>query len=183
VDLGPLGEEGDLCFRALDQARVSYRRLDPAEGSTGCGHGEAVLLRSGAVPYRSQGPLVMTCPLAARLHLWEQSVLLPAAERMLGSRVESVLLSGAFSCRRVARSGRLSEHAFGRAVDIIGVMLEDGRRIGVLEHYSSAGAEGEFLREVFSRGCEMFDVALGPQFDRAHKDHFHFDVGGGRVCR
>jgi len=26
-------------------------------------------------------------------------------------------------------------------------------------------------------------VTLGPEYNAAHADHFHLDMGGGKVCR
>jgi hypothetical protein len=183
ADFAALAVDGEQCFRALDAERVSYRRIAAAEGSTGCGHGEALQLRGAGIDYRSQEPLVMTCPLAARLYLWQELVVIPAAEAHFGQGVSAIDAYGAFSCRRVKGSSRLSEHAFGRAIDIRGFVLDDGRTISVERDYAGAGPEGEFLREAFSRSCEVFDVALGPGYDAAHADHFHFDVGGRQVCR
>ncbi len=44
-------------------------------------------------------------------------------------------------------------------------------------------AKGDFLREVRQRACDLFDVTLGPDYNAAHKNHFHLDVGGDHACR
>jgi hypothetical protein len=44
-------------------------------------------------------------------------------------------------------------------------------------------AEARFLRAVRDGACRYFDAVLGPEYNRAHADHFHFDRGAARVCR
>ncbi|MDR0181554.1 extensin family protein [Lysobacter arvi] len=43
--------------------------------------------------------------------------------------------------------------------------------------------EARFLRAVHEGACDYFDVVLGPQYNQAHADHFHFDRGNHRACR
>jgi len=31
--------------------------------------------------------------------------------------------------------------------------------------------------------CRFFDVVLGPDYNDAHRDHFHLDMGAYRACR
>jgi hypothetical protein len=49
----------------------------------------------------------------------------------------------------------------------------------------SAGSspEAAFLRDLHSGACDWFDVVLGPDYNRAHADHFHFDRGRAALCR
>ena len=44
-------------------------------------------------------------------------------------------------------------------------------------------ADAAFLRAVRDGACRWFDAVLGPDYNAAHADHFHFDRGGGRICR
>lgn len=44
-------------------------------------------------------------------------------------------------------------------------------------------AEAAFLRAVRDGACRYFDAVLGPDYNRAHADHFHFDRGRARICR
>jgi hypothetical protein len=45
-------------------------------------------------------------------------VVVPAAEKYLGSPVVEIEAFGSFQCRRVAGQDHLSEHAFAKAADI-----------------------------------------------------------------
>ena len=98
--------------------------------------------------------------------------------------VERIETFGTFSCRRIngAASGRWSEHATANAIDIWGFRLSDGRTVNVKADWRERGAEGQFLEDVFSGGCDVFRVALGPDYNAAHADHFHFDMGPGLAC-
>lgn len=109
----------------------------------------------------------------------------PAAERHLGTGVARIETYGTFSCRRIngAQSGRWSQHATANAIDIFGFRLEDDRLIRVETGWRARDADGRFLEEVFKGGCDLFSIALGPDYNAAHADHFHFDMGPGQVCR
>lgn len=172
---------GDLnqCRRALDAAGVSYVDEGPKRTREGCGYSDAITVSHAEADYSQD--LVMTCAMAARMQLWERHVVQPAARKHLGADVEQVKAFGAFSCRRVAGTSRLSNHAFGEAVDISGFRAANGRVASVLGDFRAHSAEGRFLREVFRESCEVFDTALGPNYNAAHANHFHFDIGGGRA--
>ena len=76
----------------------------------------------------------------------------------------------------------MSEHAFGKALDIAAFRLVDGRSISVLDDYYDKGAKGAFLREIHQKACDLFDVTLGPDYNADHANHFHLDVGIRRAC-
>ncbi|MBU2089188.1 MAG: extensin family protein, partial [Alphaproteobacteria bacterium] len=31
--------------------------------------------------------------------------------------------------------------------------------------------------------CRYFNTVLGPEYNTAHADHFHLDLGKSRICR
>jgi hypothetical protein len=95
---------------------------------------------------------------------------------------------GSYACRGVVGwlrgwSGGISEHSFGNAVDVTHFDLSTGRRISVLRHYPrdrgpAVTDEARFLRSVVRRVWRELDLrALGPDFDKSHRDHLHFDAG------
>ena len=69
------------------------------------------------------------------------------------------------------------------AIDIGGVHLEDGRTVTVLDGWDGPADEQAFLREVRDGACQLFRAVLGPDYNPAHVDHFHFDMGRWRICR
>jgi hypothetical protein len=181
--LARLETDSQACHDALAAAGVSFTQLPAARASNGCGFGEAVLVQASLTEWRAPDALPMACDLAARMHMWERHVVIPAAEKYLGSPVTAIEAFGSFQCRSIAGHDRLSEHAFAKAADIAGFTLADGRRVSVLEDFHAKGAKGDFLREIRGRACDLFDVTLGPDFNADHANHFHLDVGGERACR
>jgi len=108
----------------------------------------------------------------------------PAAEQMLGVKVASVQHFGSYSCRNMRGSAAMrSEHARANALDISGFTLTTGRQISVARHWAGDGAEARFLRAVHSGACRTFRAALGPDYNAAHRDHFHYDRGLFAGCR
>ncbi len=181
--LAQLGMDEQACQDALAAADVTFTRLPAIRASGGCGFDRAVVVKTSLARWKAPEILPMACDLAAKLHLWERHVVIPAAEKYLGSPVVEIEAFGSFQCRRVSGADRLSEHAFAKAADIAAFKLADGRRISVLDHYRSKGARGDFLREIHGRACDLFDVTLGPEYNAEHRNHFHLDVGGERACR
>lgn len=184
--LRKLSRDVDACHEALSAASVMFKEV-PAVSEGQCGFSEALEISSSLAAWEpnpgAPNDLPMTCGLAAKLHLWERHVVIPAAEKHLGSPVSEIKVFGTFQCRKVAGNDRLSEHAFAKAIDVAGFVLADGREITVLHDYHGEGSEGAFLREIRQRACEIFDVTLGPDYNADHANHFHLDVGGSKACR
>lgn len=176
-----LAADEGICREALSAVGVSWVEAPARSSVSGCGFESGIRVAGTLAGYSS--PSVMTCPLAARLYLWEMEVVAPAAEQYFGMGVERIDVLGTYSCRRVAGTSHLSKHAFGEAIDVAGFRLEDGRKVSVLQSYRADSDEGRFLRAIRRGACGLFDVTLGPDFNRDHANHFHLDIGGGYACR
>jgi len=81
---------------------------------------------------------------------------------------------------------RISEHAFGNALDIAAFTLVDGRKITVKGGWSGLPEEQGFLRDVQGAACEQFTTVLAPGSNVYHYDHIHVDLmrrrDGHRAC-
>lgn len=181
VQLARLRDNREACFAALDTAGVQFTPLEDTDPEERCGFRDALTLGRSLTPYSAT--LSMTCPQTAALYMWERHTVRPAAMEIFGSPLARIDTYGSFSCRNIAGTRRLSQHAFGNAIDISGFRLEDGRVITVLAHWDAGGREERFLRRVHEGACGVFSVTLGPDYNDAHADHFHMDMGRGRVCR
>ena len=189
--LAALGGEGAQCRALLGRAGVRFTALPPRSSDAQCGYDDAVrFARGGAleIGYRPRD-LGTSCAVAAALALWEWHVVQPAALKHFGRRVAAIDHFGSYSCRRLyGRSeGAWSEHSTANAVDIAGFRLEDGTRITVVRDWDDAG-KAAFLREVRDGACDLFATVLSPDYNQAHRDHFHFDQAargamGWRGCR
>ncbi|MGJ3232139.1 MAG: extensin family protein [Oceanicaulis sp.] len=173
------------CLDALTQSAARVRPAQPLSAANGCGYEEAVVLERSAHLWSAPQPMVMRCPLAAKLYLWERRVVAPAAQAHFGQDVAEIRQYGIYSCRTVNRrpGARLSEHGKANAVDVAGFVLEDGRVISVREGWTGEADEAAFLREVHAGACGLFRGVIGPEGDAAHADHFHMDMGRWTYCR
>ncbi|UEM21424.1 extensin family protein [Skermanella mucosa] len=184
IQLAGLKEEPGACFAALERAGVGAVPQPRRPVENGCGLVDTARVGQVAAAYSSG--FVATCPLIAALYLFERHVLDPAARLHLDSGVARVNHVGTYNCRNVygRTVGRRSEHATANAIDIRGFVLDDGRIVSLARHWGDArSAEGAFLREVNDGACRFFNAVLGPDYNAAHRDHFHLDMGRWRVCR
>jgi hypothetical protein len=117
--------------------------------------------------------------------VFELHALKPAARRHLGQEVVRVDHLGTYACRNLynRESGRRSEHATANAIDIGGFGLADGSRVVVEADWSGDPRKRAFLRAARDGACGIFDVVLSPDYNEAHRDHFHLDMGANRACR
>lgn len=178
--------KGDVmaCRAVLDRSEVAFTEL-PAAGEGQCARPDRTRLDS--YPF-SPAPPPTTCSVAIALELWRRDSLEPLAREVFGQGVARVEHLGAYSCRRLygRDEGAWSEHATGNAVDVAGFVLADGTRISVLSDWSGDEPDkAAFLRRVRDGACEAFATVLSPDYNAAHRDHFHFDMAGrwGGVCR
>ncbi|MCU4654898.1 extensin family protein, partial [Roseibacterium sp. SDUM158016] len=161
-------------------------RLEPITGrSSGCGIAEPVRLR-GVEGIALTTPATITCDTARALQTWVRDALVPTIGRT-GGGVSNLRVVASYACRtRNSQSGaRLSEHARGNAIDIAGIGLQNGQELTVLTHWRTE-REGRLLRQLHQGACGTFGTVLGPNSDRFHQDHFHFDVASyrsGSYCR
>jgi hypothetical protein len=177
--------ENRQCLARLDAAGVRYAPLrDEAKGG-GCAIRGAVQLMDIGVSVSNLGP--MSCSVAQPFAAWARFAVQPAARLYLGSEVVQIETFGTYSCRNVRGAGgpaRLSEHSQANAVDVSAFVLADGRRISVLDDWRTEGPVRQFLSAIHMSACRRFKTVLSPDYNVAHRDHFHFDMGGrGGFCR
>lgn len=160
-------------------------RIGLMEGRGACGVERAVRLTSVSGVALS-APATITCDTARALKTWVETGARPAVGDT-GGGITSLRVVAHYSCRsRNNQSGaRLSEHSFGRAIDIAGIGLADGTEMTVLTDWGNSGT-GARLRQMWQAACGPFGTVLGPEADRFHRDHFHFDTAdyrSGSYCR
>jgi hypothetical protein len=182
--LSRLEGDGPQCRAVLANSSLSHRPVPDRELAGGCGLSNAVEVRGAAIDLNRS--FTATCPLAVSWALFERNVIIPAAREHLGQEVARVLHFGTYACRNInhRESGRRSEHATANAIDISGFVLADGGQITLRNDWNGNDRRREaFLRAVRDGACGFFDVVLSPDYNAAHHDHFHFDMGRYRACR
>jgi hypothetical protein len=78
-------------------------------------------------------PALMNCDTAETAARFTRSVIVPTAKREFGETLKSIDQASAYVCRPRNGTAKLSEHAFGNALDIAAFKLSDGRTIAVDE--------------------------------------------------
>lgn len=172
------------CRSALAGAGFSTERVPDVVGANGCGYRNAVELTQSVHAY--SGPVATSCAAAAALALWERDVVRPAAQRRYGQQIARIELAAPpYQCRRIGGrvDRRLSEHAHANAIDISGFTLENGRTVTVAEGWRGIERDRAFLRDIRDGACDYFRAVLSPDYNRAHRDHLHFDLGRDEMCR
>ncbi|AMT87511.1 MULTISPECIES: extensin-like domain-containing protein [Pseudomonas] len=177
-----LRSDPELCAQALSSSDL---RVSPQADSPGakCPLVGALRVQGGGVALSSS--FIASCPLAVAYAMFEHHTLQPAAQSAYGQKIARVDHLGSFACRNVynRESGALSRHASADALDIAGFRLAGGRTISVLRDWPKQNQDAEFLRQVRDGACESFSVVLSPDYNAAHRNHFHVDVGRWSVCR
>lgn len=181
--LSRLQDDPGLCDQVLKTSglRVSHQADSPADAS--CPLRNTLRVQGADVGLSSS--FLASCPLAVAFALFERHSLQPAAQAVFGHAVTRVDHLGSFACRNIYNraDGRRSQHASANALDIAGFRLADGRSISVLKDWPGEGEKARFLRQVRDGACNDFNVVLSPDYNAAHHNHFHLDMGRWGVCR
>ena len=182
-----VSEESRMCLAGLGQTGSRFSPLPDRYFGGGCSAVGAVQLSAvqgdeALFGISNIGPV--KCDTAQVFSGWARYGVDRAARQMLGSPLARIETMGSYSCRNVAGTSRLSAHSQAAAIDVSAFVLEDGRRIGVKEAWvDGSAAERAFLRTVHGSACKRFGTVLGPEYNAAHRDHFHLEQGGGGYCR
>ncbi|MCF6444121.1 extensin family protein [Nereida sp. MMG025] len=148
-----------------------------------CGIENPVRITAVAGVQLSQAATV-DCNTARALRGWVSDAAVPEFSDRGG--LAQLEVAAHYVCRtRNHRPGaKISEHGKGRAIDISGFTLRTGETVTLLNGWNSK--DGKRLRALWRAACGPFGTVLGPESDRFHKDHFHFDTAqyrSGSYCR
>jgi len=181
------------CHAQLDALGVDWEPASPRRGIT-----DPVLVQPeiGGVTYRTRSSaraLVMDCELAPRL------VQLSALLRDHG--IDEAIHLGVYNYRCIGGGDpdvddcTPSQHAYARAIDLYGFVLEGSDEEYLLERdwLIDEGHEtcdevdrAEPDRVLHALACAMyaeriFQIVLTPNYNAAHRNHFHVDLTAGSM--
>lgn len=151
----------------------------------GCLIEDAVRVRSVSGVGLSQRS-VMDCKTAGALKSWLDRSAKPALAKK-GGGPSSIRVAAHYACRtrNNQKGAKLSEHGKGRAIDISAFNLADGSEVSVLKGWNAQRFAGA-MRKMHKGACGPFGTVLGPNANRFHLDHFHFDTAryrSGSYCK
>lgn len=186
------GASAPACFAALGRSGMRYERVPDQVTGPECGFHNALRLRQGR-EIKLSSPLILSCRAALSFAMWERHGVQPAARKDLQSTIASLEHLGSYACRDIntgekdGASGRRSRHATADALDVSGFVTIHGRRILVGRDWESGISKSRtgptaFLSDVHSSACTYFEGVLGPDYNTAHQNHFHLEMGGWRMC-
>lgn len=134
----------------------------------GCGIEEPVRVTS-VDGIRLSTPATIDCTTARALKTWINDAMRPAFGR---PEVVELRIAASYICRprNNVRGAKISEHGRGKAVDISGFILSNGRELSI------AGDYNRTIRRAHKAACGIFGTTLGPGSDGYHEDHLHFDT-------
>ncbi len=198
-------------LRRLNVVQASGMRTQPApiitKGTKGalCGIKGIEGVKLAPIPGRLQGcgvadpvrvvsvdgvslstPAIMDCPTASALNAWVAKGVKPSIGR-LGGGVAGLQVAAHYACRgrNSAKGAKISEHGKGHAIDISAIVLKNGAALSVLKGWRDP-AQGKVLKAMHRSACGPFGTVLGPDANKFHQDHFHFDTAryrSGSYCR
>ena len=171
------------CLKELAKYDVRFRRQGDFSEPKGCKVKSAVRLsRVGQIKF-DNAPL-LTCKMATQLVRFSEDGLQSAARDVLGTTVKRVQHIGTYNCRSMRQfKGVLSQHAFANAIDVSGFELANGNVINLSPDWKTNNDKATFLKRVSIDACDAFHVAVSPDGDANHFNHFHWDMGPYRSCR
>lgn len=175
-------EKGAVCGDVALQGEAVGRVTGKIRG---CVIENAVRVRSVSGVGLSTGA-VMDCGTATALKSWMERSAKPALART-GGGLKTIKVAAHYACRtrNNQRGAKLSEHGKGRAIDISGFTLQDGSSFTLLNGWNNR-KYSKALRKMHKGACGPFGTVLGPNANKFHRDHFHFDTAryrSGSYCK
>ncbi|RWM93046.1 MAG: extensin family protein [Mesorhizobium sp.] len=172
-------DEELACRRRLKSMGVDFEeRKAEHDAAIGCSIPYPIALKTLGKSLDINPETELNCQMAEAAARFATDIVQPAAKAELGAALKSVGQASAFVCRHRNGGGKLSEHAFGNALDIASFTLSDGRRIDIRP--APPEKEAKFLNAIRKAACGPFKTVLGPGSDADHSLHLHLDLAPRR---
>ncbi|MGR3571152.1 extensin-like domain-containing protein [Brevirhabdus sp.] len=184
--------EFEICTRALKDLGARFTQTAPIlDPDPDCGILRPVTLSRPVPGVALDPPAPLRCDAALALSRWIRGTVIPAATRLPEGKagLSAIEHATSYTCRRRnnAATGKLSEHAFGNAIDIFAFRFGATETLPVKPRAGDGNLRESFQRAVRAGACLEFTTVLGPGTDAAHARHLHLDVrqrrGGFRLCQ
>lgn len=193
-DPAPVAETPEdlaLCLKDLKAIGADFSEKQTIDGEFGCGIANPVTVRRILPEVALQPEATLRCETALSLARMTRDLLIPAAARAFPDKpkLSGVSQASGYVCRNrnSADDGKISEHAYGNAVDIAGLSFGGEKMPVMIARQDDGTAEAAFQRAFNALACLYFTTVLSPGSDATHQDHMHLDVierkSGFRYCR
>lgn len=193
-DPAPISETPEdlaLCLKDLKAIGAHFSQEKTIDGEFGCGIAHPVTVRRILPEVALEPEATLRCETALSLARMTRDMLIPAAARAFPDKpkLSGVSQASGYVCRNrnSADDGKISEHAYGNALDIAGLSFGDEKMPVMIARQDDGTAEAAFQRAFNALACLYFTTVLSPGSDATHQDHMHLDVierkSGFRFCR
>lgn len=183
ADLG--SEAKDACLQRLAQLGLRFESRPPVKENS-CGIENPVLVSALPSGVTVVPASLMACPVAESIARWVSEAVAPESERQFQSAPTKLLIGTSYQCRDQRNGEKLSEHAFGNGLDIMGFEFAKRAPLTIGSHTENS-PEATFQAAIQKAACPIFNTVLGPGSDAAHGDHLHLDLrqrkGDYRICQ
>lgn len=173
------------CRARLDALGVRFEERKPESDVSGCALPWPIAVKTLGTTIDIEPAALMDCAMAETAARFAVKVIEPAAKATYGEDLKSVSQASGYVCRPRNGTTKLSEHAFGNALDIARFTLSKGTEIDVEPAPDEKAAK--FLADIRKAACGPFKTVLGPGSDADHARHLHLDLAprkhGGTFCQ
>ena len=178
VRLTQAGGADTACLQRLRDLGVEFTVERPIAEGDGCSVPDPVSVSTLGSGIALEPAGLMNCAMAEAAARFSQTVVAPAARSAYGAGLKAISNASTYACRPRNGTTKLSEHAFGNALDIARFVLADETAIDrpATDHAKAR----DFLDRIRKAACSPFTTVLGPGSDADHATHFHFDLAKRR---
>jgi hypothetical protein len=173
------------CLDRLTQLGLRFEARPPVQENS-CSIENPVLVSALPGSVEVAPASLMACPVAESLARWMGEVVSPEAERQFQASPKKLLIGTSYQCRDQRNGAKLSEHAFGNGVDVMGFEFAKRSPL-IIASQTENSPEANFQSAIRKAACPIFNTVLGPGSDADHGDHLHLDLrqrkGDYRICQ
>lgn len=177
--------EESACRTRLKVLGAQFEEFAAQSDADGCALPFPLKLKRLSRSIDIEPAAVINCATAEAASRFATDVVSPAAKAAFGEDLATIGQASAYVCRPRNGTRKLSEHAFGNALDVSRFTLSKGTIIDVEPAPPEKNAK--FLASIRKAACGPFKTVLGPGSDADHSLHFHFDLAprrnGGTFCQ
>ena len=185
--IDPMPKQEVACRERLKSLGVEFEERKPVhDEEKGCSIPYPLMVKTLGAKINVTPEAEMNCQMAEASARFIADTISPAAKAGFGAGLKSINQASAYVCRPRHNGQKMSEHAFGNALDIASFTLTDGEKIDIEPTPEQEGVK-KFLADLRKAACGPFKTVLGPGSDPDHELHFHLDLeprrNGGTFCQ
>ncbi|WP_377274786.1 extensin family protein [Rhizobium sp. R86522] len=179
------------CLADLKAIGARFETDKAIDDADGCGIAAPITLTRPLPDVALEPEATLRCETALQLARMTRDMLKPAAEAAFPDKpkLAAIRHASGYVCRNrnSVETGKVSEHAYGNAIDIAGLRFGNDDMAVMIASQDNGTAEAAFQRAFNAIACLYFTTVLSPGSDATHQDHMHLDVvkrkSGFRYCR